>query len=78
MLTILIPFIRRNCKELVGSVDANLVVGLLNLIGCFLGTEDGRLDLNKAQLDNVNLVVYNYLTFAICYSLGANLHDSSR
>lgn len=74
----MIPFIRRNCKELVTSVDANIVCSLLNLVTSFLGIEDGRLDLNKAQLENANQVVLSYLTFAICYSIGANLHDSSR
>ena len=63
---------------MVGSVDANIVAGLLNLIGCFFGTEGGRLDLNKTQVENLNTVVMYYLTFSFCWSLGANLHDSSR
>lgn len=78
MCTVMIPFIRRNCKEMVTSVDANIVSSLLNLVTSFLGIEDGRLDLNKAQLENANQVVMNYLTFAVAYSIGANLHDSSR
>jgi hypothetical protein len=44
----MLPFIRRNCKEMVGSVDANLITSVLQLITSFLGKEGGRLDLAKS------------------------------
>lgn len=75
---IMLPFVRRNCKEMVGSVDANLITSVLQLISSFIGTEGGRLDLKKSQLPDLQIIVMNYLTFALCWSLGANLHDSSR
>ena len=45
---VMIPYIRKNCKEMVGSVDANIANSLLTLISCFLGIDGGRLDLNKS------------------------------
>jgi len=76
--SIMLPFVRKNCREMVGSVDANLINSVLNLISSFIGTEGGRLDLKKSQLPDLQNVVMNYLTFSLCWSLGANLHDSSR
>jgi hypothetical protein len=74
----MVPYIRKNCKEMVASVDANIVSSLLTLIGCFLGIDAGKLDLNKSQLPELYTVVFYYLSFSLCWSLGANLHDSSR
>jgi len=46
------------------------------LLGTFLGPD--ALDLKKANLPNAEKTVMHYLSFALVWSLGANLHDASR
>ena len=48
----------------------------MKLLHTFLG-EKG-LDLKKGNLPNPNKAVATYLCFSVVWSLGANLHDSSR
>ena len=69
-----LSFIREECKEIVPSVDANLVTSCLNLLEAFLTSEN--LDLKKVV--SPDKVVMVYLTFSIIWSLGANLYDTSR
>ena len=72
----MLKVIRKKCKEVVPSVDANLIQSCLRLLHTFLG-EKG-LDLKKAVLPNPVKAVCTYMTFCIVWSLGANLHDDSR
>jgi len=72
--TIMLPHIRKNLKEVIGSVDSNLIRSCLNLLQTFFG-ETG-VDLKKVQLTNKQLMTY--VSFSIVWSLGANLHDKSR
>lgn len=74
--TKLIIVIREECKELVESVNANLMQSCLNFIEAFLNPE--VLDLKKAQLIYPEKIVLTYLVFSLIWSLGANLHDNSR
>jgi Dynein heavy chain AAA lid domain len=72
------PFIRKKCKEMVSSVDNNLVTSCLNLLETFLSTKGLDLKKTAANLQFPNKAVMTYLCFSIIWSLGANLHDSSR
>ena len=71
----LLPIVREECKEIVESVNANLVTSCLNLIKIFLNPE--VLDLKKITI-YPEKVVMTYLVFSVIWSLGANLHDNSR
>ena len=72
----LLPVLRRRCKEIVPSVDANLVTSFLNLLSIFLGP-DGC-DLKRGHLPDPVKAVQTYLAFSAIWSLGANIHDSAR
>lgn len=72
----MLPFIRKRCKEIVASVDSNLVASYLRLLHTFLG-EHG-VDLKKANLPFPEKTVLTYVFFCAVWSLGANLHDKSR
>jgi dynein heavy chain len=71
-----LPVLRKRCREVVPSVDNNLIRGCLNLLQSFLGA-DG-LDLKKPSMPFPNKAVLTYLAFSLVWSLGANLHDASR
>lgn len=75
MFSKLLPFIREECKEVIESVNANIVTSCLNLIKAFLNPE--VLDLKKIAI-YPEKVVLTYLAFSLIWSLGANLHDASR
>jgi dynein heavy chain len=72
------PFIRKKCKEMVASVDNNLVASCLNLLETFLSSKGLDLKKSAANLPFPNKAVLTYLCFSIIWSLGANLHDNSR
>jgi len=72
----LIPRLRKQCREVVQSVDANIVQSYLNLLRTFLGSEG--IDLKKANLPFPERTVMTYIAFCAIWSLGANLHDASR
>lgn len=67
--------IRKNCKEVIASVDANLVQSCLRLIDSFLNNLDFK---KKDRIPNPKRAMGTYLCFAIIWSVGANLHDDSR
>jgi dynein heavy chain len=48
----------------------------LNLLKAFLGV-DG-MDLRKQNNQNVSKAIATYITFSLTWSLGGNLHESSR
>jgi dynein heavy chain len=75
---IMMPIIARDCKQLVPAVDANLIQSMLNLLSTFFG-ENGMIDLRKANLiTNPDKAMLTYVAFSLIWSLGANIHDSSR
>lgn len=75
VFTKMLPMIREECKEIVESVNANLVTTCLNFIQAFLNPE--VIDLKKITI-YPEKVVNTYLVFSLIWSLGANLHDNSR
>lgn len=72
----MLPYIRKECKEIVPSVDSNLIRGLLNLIDAFLCRDPGAVEIKKAAYPNK--VMLTYLSFSLIWSLGANIEDNSR
>lgn len=78
MSKLMINLIRKECKEMVPTVDSNLIQSMLNFLTIFLG-ENGAIDLNKASsLTNPDKAMMTYVSFSLIWSLGANIHDSSR
>lgn len=72
----LLPFVKEVCKETIDSAICNLVTSALNLMLSFM---------NPAELDKLKKTsvypekdVMTYIVFSIIWSLGGNLHDSSR
>lgn len=75
--TKMIKVVRTQCKEMVQSVDSNLVSSCLKFISIFLKQE--RIKLNDTQtIQDPKRVVMTYVAFSIIWSLGANIHDSKR
>jgi dynein heavy chain len=72
----LLPFVRENCKEIIETVNVNLVASCLNMIQAFM-TEDTLEKLKKTAVYPEKMVL-TYIVFSLIWSLGANLHDSSR
>jgi dynein heavy chain len=78
LATSMLNLVKRECKEMVPSVDANLIQSMLNLLTIFFG-ENGYCDLRKASsLTNPDKAMFTYVSFSLIWSLGANVHDSSR
>lgn len=76
--THMINLVRRDCQEKVPTVDANLIQSMLNFLTIFFG-ENGYLDLRKAStLTNPDKAMMTYVAFSLIWSLGANVHDTSR
>ncbi len=72
----LFPFVREQCKEIVETVNVNLVQSCLNMISAFLSHD--MLDKLKRTIQYPDKVVMTFIIFSLIWSLGANLHDSSR
>jgi dynein heavy chain, axonemal len=70
-----LKYVRRNCKETIASVDANLIQSCLRLLDAFLRELDFK---KKDGVPNPKRAIGTYLCFSIIWSLGANLHDDSR
>jgi dynein heavy chain len=76
--TLMMKLLRRECKEMVPSVDSNLIQSMLNFLTIFFG-ENGFLDLKKAStLTNPDKAMMTYVSFSLIWSLGANIHDETR
>ena len=75
----LLPQLRKRCKEVVASVDSNLIKSCLNLLQTFLDTQTG-LDIKKNgdKIGDVKKAILTYLGFSVIWSLGANIQDKSR
>lgn len=69
--------ISRKCKQIVDSPVCNLVSSTLNMIGTYLNKEVIQLD-KKDLCPNPDKAMFTYIAFCLVWSLGANLHDSSR
>jgi dynein heavy chain len=72
----LLPFVREQCKEIIESVNVNLVQSCLNMISAFMNEE--TLDKLKKTAVYPEKIVLTYVVFSLIWSIGGNLHDSSR
>ena len=72
----LLPIVRKQ-KEVIPSVDNNLVASCLKYIQIFLNKENIKLN-DAEKIENPDKVIATYVSFAVIWSIGANLHDSSR
>jgi dynein heavy chain len=72
----LLPIVRKQ-KEVIPSVDSNLVASCLKLIQIFLNKDAIKLN-DPEKIENADKVIATYVSFAVIWSVGANLHDSSR
>jgi dynein heavy chain len=80
-----LPFIREECKEAPGipSVDGNLVSSFLRMLTTFISPKNGfpqDSDDNKSKkADSTQKALARlFCAFSAVWSLGANLHESSR
>ena len=72
----LLPFVREQCKEIIETVNVNLVSSCLNMIQAFMNEE--TLEKLKKTAVYPDKIVLTYIVFSLIWSLGANLHDTSR
>jgi len=72
----LLPFVREQCKEIIETVNVNLVSSCLNMIQAFMNEE--TLEKLKKTAVYPEKMVLTYIVFSLIWSLGANLHDTSR
>jgi dynein heavy chain len=73
----LLGVIRKQLKQLVEAQESNMITSCLNMIHIFLNKERIHLE-NTDKVPNPEKAVWTYVSFAIVWSLGANLHDTSR
>lgn len=73
----LVNSINKQFKQTVESQICNLVTSCLQMIHIFLNKERINLE-NREKVPNPEKTVFTYLSFSIIWSLGANLHDTSR
>jgi dynein heavy chain len=81
-----IPFIRQECREAPGipSVDSNLVGSFLRMLTAFISPRHGfqpeaeNVKVSAAREKHLATLARVYCEFAAVWSLGANLHESSR
>ena len=72
----LLPFVREQCKEIIESVNVNLVQSCLNMIQAFLNPD--TLDKLKRTAVYPEKLILTYIVFSLIWSLGGKIHDSSR
>lgn len=73
----LLNIIRKNLRQVIESQNSNLISSCLKMIHIFLNKDKINLE-NREQVPNPDKTVFTYVSFCIIWSLGANLHDSSR
>lgn len=73
----LVKVINTQLKQVIHSPDSNLISSCLNIIHIFLNKDKVNLE-NKEKFPNPDKVIFTYVSFSIIWSLGANLHDTSR
>ena len=73
----LLGVIRKQLKMVIQATENNLITSCLNMIHIFLDQEKINLN-NSDKVPYPEKTVFTYVGFSIVWSLGANLHDSSR
>jgi hypothetical protein len=68
----MLKVVREKCKEVIPSVDSNLVMNCLRFISIFLNNEAIRLN-ETEKVPNPKKAIMTYIVFSVIWSLGANL-----
>ncbi len=71
-----LPFVRENCAEKVPSVDKNLVLSFLGLLGTMLIPENG-VD-QYTDDEEITATINKYVYISLVWSFGSNLDDESQ
>ena len=69
-----IGFVRRNCKELVGTADMNLVQSVMNLISCFLS----QIELQNKDVEIGVEILEGVFMFALTWGVGGSIDGHGR
>ena len=71
-----LSFIREECKEVIGTVDNNLVQSCLNIFNIlFLEMQENQ-NLDKMSNFDADACCSMVMIFSFVWSAGANLHDN--
>ncbi|XP_076826201.1 dynein axonemal heavy chain 1-like isoform X3 [Clavelina lepadiformis] len=76
-----VQFMRKNMKEIVSSVNANLTFSLLNFLDCFFAPlipKEGDPTLTEAQLARVVDLIEPWFFFALIWSVGGTTDNEGR
>ncbi|XP_078481026.1 dynein axonemal heavy chain 1-like isoform X3 [Ciona intestinalis] len=76
-----VKFIRKNTKEIVASVNANLTFSLLNFLDCFFAPlipKEGEPTLTESQLERVGELIEPWFFFALIWSIGGTVDNEGR
>lgn len=71
-----LPFIREECKEIIGTVDNNIVQSCINIFNILFGEMIAKHNLDKMSNFDAESCCSIVLIFSFVWSAGANLHDS--
>jgi len=76
-----LPYVRQQCKEVIASVDGNLITTCCNMINTFFGQllyKTGGIEkLEKQSDEDLKLRLNMVMIFSFICSIGGNLHDAA-
>ena len=75
---LLLPFVRRECRELSPSTDIGLVNSLIRLIDCHLYTYKEKTPKENAKNQDTSCCVQSWFIFSIVWSIGGGLDSNSQ
>ena len=70
----MIDFVRRNCKELITTMNQNLLQSLFRILNCFLDKYVDR-EIVKVSIEDITRLeenIKNILVFCLVWSVGAS------
>lgn len=70
--------LRKECKEMITSVDMNMVKSYLNLVDISLIEFRDSGQTEKLDTNDINNILMKIVIFSFVWSAGANLHDNVR
>ena len=71
-----LPFLREDCKEMIGTVDNNLVQSCINIFNIMFNEMAARQNLDKMTNYDADACCSMVLIFSFVWSAGANLYDN--
>ncbi|XP_071830856.1 dynein axonemal heavy chain 1-like isoform X2 [Apostichopus japonicus] len=76
-----IEFIRRNCKEIVSSMNSNLTLSLTKLMDCFFVPflpREGQPPIPEENLDRIVELIEPWFIFSLIWTVGATINSDGR